>query len=49
MLVNDTVICCPGRSKTPEPILPSGPPAFLRYVCFEDPDGTVIELVEYLD
>jgi len=30
-----------------DPIIPSGPFSFLRYVCFEDPDGTVIELVEY--
>jgi catechol 2,3-dioxygenase-like lactoylglutathione lyase family enzyme len=28
-------------------IVPSGPLSFLRYVAFEDPDGTVIELVEY--
>ena len=30
-----------------DPITPSGPFGFLRYICFEDPDGTVIELVEY--
>lgn len=30
-----------------QPITPSGPFGFLRYICFEDPDGTVIELVEY--
>jgi len=30
-----------------DPITPSGPLSFLRYACFEDPDGTVIELVEY--
>jgi len=29
-----------------EPVLPDGPLAFLRVVCLEDPDGTVIELVE---
>lgn len=28
-------------------ITPSGPLSILRYVAFEDPDGTVIELVEY--
>lgn len=32
---------------TSEAIDPSGPFSFLRYVGFEDPDGTVIELVEY--
>ena len=32
---------------TDDPIIPSGPFSFLRYICFEDPDGTVIELVEY--
>ncbi|MEH6582303.1 MAG: VOC family protein [Halioglobus sp.] len=32
---------------TPEAIVPSGPLSILRYVCFEDPDGTVIELVQY--
>ncbi|MEH6592869.1 MAG: VOC family protein [Halioglobus sp.] len=32
---------------TPEAIVPSGPLSILRYVCFEDPDGTVIELVHY--
>jgi len=30
-----------------DPITPSGPFGFLRYVAFEDPDGTVIELVQY--
>lgn len=30
-----------------DPITPSGPLSILRYVCFEDPDGTVIELVQY--
>ncbi len=29
-----------------EPVLPDGLLAFLRIVCLEDPDGTVIELVE---
>jgi catechol 2,3-dioxygenase-like lactoylglutathione lyase family enzyme len=29
------------------PITPAGPLGILRYVCFEDPDGTVIELVQY--
>lgn len=28
-------------------VVPSGPLSILRYVAFEDPDGTVIELVEY--
>jgi catechol 2,3-dioxygenase-like lactoylglutathione lyase family enzyme len=28
-----------------EPIRPSGPFGIFRFVCFEDPDGTVIELV----
>ncbi|ARN75826.1 VOC family protein [Oceanicoccus sagamiensis] len=32
---------------TSEAIIPSGPLSILRYVAFEDPDGTVIELVEY--
>ena len=32
---------------TSEPVTPSGPLNILRYVCFEDPDGTVIELVQY--
>jgi catechol 2,3-dioxygenase-like lactoylglutathione lyase family enzyme len=30
-----------------DPITPSGPLGILRYACFEDPDGTVIELVQY--
>ena len=30
------------------PITPEGPLGFLRFACFEDPDGTVIELVEFL-
>jgi catechol 2,3-dioxygenase-like lactoylglutathione lyase family enzyme len=29
-----------------EPIRPTGPYGFLRFACFEDPDGTVIELVQ---
>ena len=29
-----------------EPVRPSGPYGFLRFACFEDPDGTVIELVQ---
>lgn len=29
-----------------EPIRPEGPLGFLQFVCFEDPDGTVIELVQ---
>ena len=29
-----------------EPAQPDGPLAFLKFVCFRDPDGTVIELVE---
>jgi len=29
-----------------EPKQPDGPIAFLKFVCFRDPDGTVIELVE---
>ncbi|WP_159931127.1 VOC family protein [Oceanicoccus sp. KOV_DT_Chl] len=32
---------------TEEAVVPSGPLSFLRYVAFEDPDGTVIELVQY--
>ncbi len=30
-----------------EPIRPDGIFGILRYVCFEDPDGTVVELVQY--
>ena len=29
-----------------EPVRPTGPYGFLRFACFEDPDGTVIELVQ---
>jgi catechol 2,3-dioxygenase-like lactoylglutathione lyase family enzyme len=29
-----------------EPVRPAGPYGFLRFACFEDPDGTVIELVQ---
>jgi catechol 2,3-dioxygenase-like lactoylglutathione lyase family enzyme len=29
-----------------EPVRPTGPYGFLRFVCLEDPDGTVIELVQ---
>ena len=31
-----------------EPVRPDGVFGFLRFVCFEDPDGTVIELVQLL-
>jgi len=31
-----------------EPARPDGPLTFLKFVCFKDPDGTVIELVELL-
>ena len=31
-----------------DPIRPEGDFGFLRFVCFEDPDGTVIELVQLL-
>ena len=34
---------------TSEAITPSDPLRILRYVCFEDPDGTVIELAQYND
>ena len=30
-----------------EPVRPTGIFGILRFVCFEDPDGTVIELVQY--
>ncbi len=30
-----------------DPVRPEGPFGILRFVCFEDPDGTVIELVQY--
>lgn len=29
-----------------DPVRPAGPYGFLRFACFEDPDGTVIELVQ---
>ena len=31
-----------------EPVRPDGIFGFLRFVCFEDPDGTIIELVQLL-
>ena len=31
-----------------EPAQPDGPLAFIKLVCFQDPDGTIIELVELL-
>ena len=34
------------QTYSPEAIKPTGPFSFIRYVAFEDPDGTVIELVQ---